>query len=202
GADGALLEAPAVSFDGRRVAVILRKQGKRTLYTLSADGGDIRPLSETIDVASSAGWAPDGRWIAAAGSDNEGPGLFKIPVDGGTPVRLLKGLAANPVWSPDGTMIVYTGPVVGVLGPLSIVTAEGTPVNIPFITVRTGGERYRFVPGTRELVYLAGDLRKQTFNLLDLTAGRSRILSDLDHRYTRTFDVTPDGRQIVFDRLR
>jgi Tol biopolymer transport system component len=156
-----------------------------------------------IDVASAVAWSPDGRWVAAGGSDRQGPGLFKIPVEGGEPVRLAKGLASNPVWSPDGSVIVYTGPVVGISGPLFMVKPEGTPLETPSIQVRVGGERYRFVPGKQELVYLAGEqVRDQNFWLLELTTKRIRQLSNFDNRTTRTFDVTPDGKQIVFDRLR
>ncbi|HWY87649.1 MAG TPA: protein kinase, partial [Gemmataceae bacterium] len=128
GADGALFEPPAVSSDGRRVAVILRKQGKRTLNTLSGEGGDVRPLAPAIDVTSAASWSPDGKWIAASGDDGTGPGLFKIPVDGGEPQRLVNGAASNPVWAPDGSVIVYTGPVVGPVGLLLTVRPDGTSV--------------------------------------------------------------------------
>ena len=96
GADGALFEPPAVSSDARHVAVILRRQGKRTLHTLSADGGDVRPLAPAIDVTSGANWSPDGKWIVAAGVDSAGAGLFKIPVDGATPQRLLSGHSIEP----------------------------------------------------------------------------------------------------------
>jgi hypothetical protein len=39
------------------------------------------------------------------------------------------------------------------------------------------------------------------FSLLDLATGRSRQLTRLANRGAlRTFDVTPDGKSIVFDR--
>jgi hypothetical protein len=42
----------------------------------------------------------------------------------------------------------------------------------------------------------------QDFWLLDLVTMKSRQLTRLDPTATmRTFDVTPDGQQIVFDRL-
>jgi len=50
GSDGALFEPPAVSADGRQLAVILRRDGKRRLRVLSADGGDLQSLAEPIDV--------------------------------------------------------------------------------------------------------------------------------------------------------
>ena len=41
------------------------------------------------------------------------------------------------------------------------------------------------------------------FALLDLTTMKTRPLTHLNDRAAmRTFDITPDGKQIVFDRLR
>ncbi|MGH9869057.1 MAG: protein kinase domain-containing protein [Candidatus Polarisedimenticolia bacterium] len=212
GTDGALFEPPAVSssvspsnsISGPRVALILRKQGRRTLNTLTADGGDVRPLAPAIDVTSAASWSPDGKWIVAGGDDGNGPGLFKIPLEGGEPQRLANGGATNPVWSPDGSVIVYTGPVVGGTGPLLMVDPDGTPIEAPAIRVRWGNERYCFVPGRQELVYVptASRSASEHFFLLDLATKQSRQLASFDSRPTRTFDITPDGKQIVFDRLR
>lgn len=202
GSEGALFEAPAVSADGKRVAIILRKQGKRTLHTLSADGGELRRVGESIDAASTAGWSPDGKWIVAGGTEKGAPGLFKIPIEGGEPVRLAKGIAMNPVWSPDGSLIVYTGAAVGVSGPLMMIRPDGTPIEGPSIQLRVGGARYRFVPGRLELIYVPGSqLSPEDFWLLDLATRKTRRLSNFENHSTKTFDVTPDGKQLVFDRL-
>jgi Tol biopolymer transport system component len=204
GAGGALLEPPAVTRDGRRVAVVLRKQGRRTLTLLSSEGGDAQPLAPAIDVTSAASWSPDGKWIAAGGVDEKGAGLFKIPVDGGTPQRLMTGTATNPVWSPDGTMIVYTGPVVGALGSLITVHADGTPGEPLNIHVRVGTEHYRFMPDRPQLVYIStpDQVSPEYFWLLDLPSKKARQLSSVSGRSTRTFDITPDGTHITFDRLK
>jgi dipeptidyl aminopeptidase/acylaminoacyl peptidase len=85
GSDVGLIEPPAVSADGRRLAVVLRRDGKRRLRVLSADGGDLQSLAEPIDIDGSACWSPDGKWIVAGGIDDRGPGLFKIPLDHGAP---------------------------------------------------------------------------------------------------------------------
>ena len=188
----------------RQVAVILRKQGKRTLTLLSSEGGDARPLAPEIDVSSAASWSPDGKSIAVGGIDTKGAGLFKIPVDGGTPQRLTTGTATNPVWSPDGTLIVYTGPVVGPVGSLVTVHADGTPGEALNIQVRVGTEHYRFMPGRPQLVYIPtpNQVSPENFWLLDLPSKKARQLSSVNSRSTRTFDITPDGSQITFDRLK
>jgi hypothetical protein len=50
---------------------------------------------------------------------------------------------------------------------------------------------------------MQGESPWQDFWPLDLTTKKSRLLTRLNVRAAmRTFDITPDGKQIVFDRLR
>jgi Tol biopolymer transport system component len=203
GSDEALFEPPAVSADGRQVAVILRRDGKLRLHVLSADGGDLHMLAEGIDVRGSVCWSPDGKWIVAGGSDDRGDGLFKIPVDRGAPVRLIAGPARDPVWSPSGDLIVYAGANVSVDAPLLAIRVDGANVPLPPIRLRVEGNRCRFVPDGSALVYAQGPFPAQDFWLLDLTTKKARQLSRLhDSAATQSFDVTADGKQIVFDRVR
>jgi serine/threonine protein kinase/Tol biopolymer transport system component len=203
GADGALLDTPAVSPDGGRVAIVLRRSGKRQLHVLSADGAELQPIAEGIDVQETSCWSPDGKWIVTGGSDASGPGLFKIPLDGRSPVRLVAGQALNPVWSPDGNLIVYAGTNLRTFAPLLAVRLDGTKVELPQITVRRLGERARFSPDGKSLIYMQGLLASQDFWLLDLASMKSHPLTRLQNRATmQTFDITSDGKQIVFDRLR
>jgi Tol biopolymer transport system component len=203
GSNGALLVPPAVSPDGRSVAVVLRRGGKLRLQRLSADGAQIEPLAETIDVRGTASWSPDGQWIVIGGSDAKGSGLFKVPGKGGESVRLTSGAAFDPVWSPDGSVIAYAGANLSAFSPLLAVGPDGTRIPLPAIKLRREGERVRFLPNRKALVYMQGALRSQDFWLLDLETKQTRQLTKLTNRDTmRTFDITPDGTRIIFDRLR
>jgi Tol biopolymer transport system component len=171
---------------------------------VSADGAEVQSIADEIDVQGAAGWSPDGTWIVTGGTDGKGPGLFKIPVEGGAAVRIVDGLAFNPVWSPDGSLIVYAGPNVDARSPLLAVTPDGAPVEMPDVRVAYVGERVRFLPDAKRLVYVDGlAIYRQNFWLLELATGATRQLTRLnDAGALRSFDVTPDGRFIVFDRSR
>ena len=196
------MEPPAVSPDGRSVAIALRRNGKLTLHLATAEGNEFRPLGESIDISGAADWSRDGQWIVTGGTDTHGPGVFKIPVGGGMPVRLTTGQASNPVWSPAGNLIVYAGQNVGFFAPLLAVRPDGTPVKLPSIEVLREGVRTRFVADGSSLVYLQGLPSAQNLWLLDLATLKTRELTRLDNAGAiRSFDISPDGR-IVFDRLR
>ena len=205
-ANVSLSEPPAVSPDGTRVAIIVRQQGKLQLLMMSGDGTDARTLAPSITIESSGGhgsadWSPDGMWIVAGGSDGQGSGLFKIPVDGGEPVRLVSGQVINPVWSPDGTLIVYGGPVVGGRVPLLGVKPDGTRVQLPEVWTGLGGG-HRFLPNGKGLVY-APRSQSRDFWLFDFVTSKTYPLTRLSDRgRIKTFDITPDGKEIVFDRIR
>ncbi len=203
GADGALLETPAVSPDGARVAIVLRRNGKSQLHIISSDGAELQPIADSIAAQGSSCWSPDGKWIVTGGSDASGPGLFKIALDGGSIVRLVDGTALDPIWSPDGNLIVYSGTNVSSFAPLLAIRPDGSPFDLPHIDLRRAGQHVRFTPDGKSLIYMQGLLASQDFWLLDLASRKSRLLTKLQNRATMwTFDVTPDGKQIVFDRLR
>jgi len=203
GSDGTLIESPAVSPLGDRVAVVLKRQGKLQLTLVSADGADHRSVAEGIDVRGTSAWSPDAKWIATGGTDAQGAGLFKIPVAGGAPVRLVTGPAINPAWSPNGELIAYEGQQTA-NAPLLAVHADGSPRILPKIVVPSGGGgRSRFLPSGKGLVYLQGPHGVQNFWLLDLATDKSRQITRLSNPATmNAFDITPDGSQIVFDRVR
>jgi len=203
--DGALFEPPAVSPDRRRLAVVLRQNGRRQVSVMAEDGTSARTLATSIDIQGAAGqaavdWSPDGNWIVAGGQDARGPALFKIAVEGGAIERLLEGKWVNPVWSPDGNLIVYAGRSVVGQVILRGMRPDGTAVDLPEIWVRPAG--YRFMPDGKELVYVPA-IHALDFWMLDLATMKSRALTRLSNRGTlRTFDITADGKQIIFDRLR
>ena len=201
GTDGALFEPPAVSSDGS-VAIVLRRQGKRLFHVMSADGSGLRPITDAFDVQGSMSWSPDGTSIAASAAGDRWRRALHARGGDGLTTRFSIGPASNPVWSQDGNLIVYSGRLVAVSAPLLAVRPDGTEVKLPEIRVRVEGERFRFMPNGRGLVYMTGLHASQNFQLLDVATLKSRVLTELQNPATmRTFDITLDGKAIVFDRM-
>jgi serine/threonine protein kinase/Tol biopolymer transport system component len=202
GSDGALDQPPAVSPDGRSVAVVLRKDGRRQLTVMSTDGADAHALTPSINIQGAPDWSPDGHWIVTGGSNENGPGLFKLSVDGGVPIRLVSSFASDPDWSPDGSLIVYAGPVVSGQIQVLAVRPDGSAVALPQIYGQAGRQNFRILPDGKGLVYVPRD-KQGDFWILDFSTKNSRPVAHLtDVTRIQSFDITLDGKQIVFDRVR
>jgi serine/threonine protein kinase len=201
--DGAVVGAASVSPDGKTVCAPVRRQEKTRLYCTSSDGTNGRILADSLDVRGAGSWSPDGKWIAMAAQDSAGVRLYKIPASGGTATNLVSTVSSNPVWSPDGTFILYSGAPRARVVPVLAVTPEGVAHPLPPLSVDRLGDSYRFLPGGKQLVVKQGGFRRQDFFSFDLTSGQQRPLTKLRHGDSLLrFDVSPDGKRIVFERVR
>jgi len=164
----------------------------------------VQGLAESLDVRGAASWSPDGKWIAVAAADSDGVRVFKVPADGGgMPVRLVDSVSSNPVWSPDGTFIVYSGTPRGRSVAVAAVTPDGRPHALPPLAVDRVGDSYRFLADGRRLVAKLGGFRRQDFWSFDVATGERRQLTRLrPGESVHRFDVSPDGKRIVFERVR
>ena len=136
GSDGAVTAAPAVSPDGTQICFVVRREGQGRLYLMASDGTNARPIAEALEVREAPSWSPDGKWIAICAEEAKANPLFKVPVDGGAPVRLVDGVDAvisNPVWSPDGRFILYSEGKGAALHRLRGVTPDKQPFPVPEI---------------------------------------------------------------------
>ncbi len=205
GSEGGIAAAPAISPDGAQIAFVVRRGERTRLFAMAADGTNPSAIAESLDLRDTPSWSPDGKWIAVVASEGQDQPLLKVPVAGGVPVRLVEGINYNPVWSPDGRFIVYSQAQAGAKFLLKAVTPEKQPFPLPDIEVWRAGNRYRFLPNGKALVIMLGQEsgRAQDFWLLDLPTARLRRLTQLRPGFaTKSFDVSPDGKQILFDRYR
>ena len=201
GQDGRVVAGPAVEPGGHRIAFTIQRRGQTRLYLMNDDGTGVRPLAESLDVRGTPAWSPDARWITVAADLGSGPRLFVVSPDEDEPMLMVDEHALNPVWSPDGAYLVYEGEETGPSFPVRAVTPDGSPHALPEL-VLTRGARYSFVPEGDSLVVLKGEVRNRNFSLVDLHTGREQPLTDFGDTYTiQGFDLSPDGSEIVFDRI-
>jgi Tol biopolymer transport system component len=128
-AEHALAPAPAlaISRDGRRVAYVAVRSGRRLLYLRDLDQPIARAVPGT-EGADEPFFSPDGQWVAFFAEEK----LKKISVVGGLPVILAD--APTPrggAWGPDNSIIYAPTPASVLLR----VSASGDGAPSPFTTL-------------------------------------------------------------------
>ena len=196
-----IVAAPAISRDGRRLAVSVETNGRKRLLVMGSDGAAPRELGTDLEILGSPAWTPDGLSLVAAVTRNGTPRIFRIPVDGGPPAQLVAEYSFDPVWSPDGEFLVYSGPDVGTSFPLRAAAADGRPRAFPNLMLTRGARRVGFLPGSHTLVILRGEIASKDFWLVNLDQGTEQRLTSLPRNVqVGDFDISGDGSEIVFDR--
>jgi Tol biopolymer transport system component len=114
----------------------------------------------------------------------------------------MREYSVDPVWSPEGDFVVYSGPDIGTTFPVKAVTVDAGPHPLPNLTLTRGARRLRFFQGRRALVVMRGDIQHKDLWLVDLETGAERQLTSLSPDFNvRDFDISPDGREIVLERI-
>lgn len=193
---------PAISPDGRSIAFSVRQHGQALLYVMQADGTKARIVADSLDLRGAPAWAPDGQTITSASENHGIVRLFRVPVDGRFPTRFVQEYSLDPAWSPDGRFVVYSGPDIGTMFPVKAVTAEGAAHPLPALMLTRGARHLILLSGGRTLVFLRGEMHHQNLWRIDLETGAERQLTNLAPDFDiRDFDISPDGREVVLERM-
>jgi len=156
--------SPAVSADGRRIAMILNMNGTPNLYVANIDGTGLKQLTRNRHGDACPSWSPDGQTICYVSRAGGGPALYKISASGGSPAPLRTTFAPNPTepdWSPDGKWIAFTAQLRGFT--LFIVpVAGGEAIEL------VPGEDPSWAPNSRALLFSRGPDHAKQLSLLDV----------------------------------
>jgi Tol biopolymer transport system component len=146
-------------------------------------------------------WTPDGRSITSAADDDGTPRLFKLPLDGSKPTRLVQEYSTDPAWSPDGTVVVYSGPDIGTTFSVKAAPFDASAKPFAPLTLARGARHLVPFPGRQEWVVLRGEIRHKNLWLVDPETGEQRPLTVFGNGFdVSDFDISRDGREVVLER--
>jgi Tol biopolymer transport system component len=193
---------PALSPDARYIAFSVRQHEQTLLYVMQADGTNARIVTDSLDLQGAPAWAPDGRSITSAAVDHGTPHLFRVPLDGQSPVPFVQEYSVDPAWAPDGRFVVYSGPDIGTTFSVKAATADAAAHLLPALNLTRGSRHIAFLAGGRAVVLLRGEIEHKNLWLVDLETGAQRQLTNLMPDFDiRDFDISPDGREVVLERV-
>ncbi|MEJ7619178.1 MAG: hypothetical protein WKF30_19885 [Pyrinomonadaceae bacterium] len=176
------------------------------IWLMNADGSEVRQLTSG-KLESDPCFSPDGKWVVytSMGGDSPEPVLWKIPREGGRPVKLTAALSAHPSVSPDGKLIAFflqhtpQAPLrLAVMPfdggePIKIFDAYSSldPLQQPIV---------RWAPDGLALAYI--ETREGVSNVWKrrLDGGPPEQLTDFETDQIYWFDWSRDGMQLVLSR--
>ena len=189
---------PSVSADGRHIVFVSNRAGGAfNIWRMDADGSN--PLRLTSGRGENfPHLTPDGRWVVYATVGPAEAAVWKVPVEGGEPVRLTDKPSSWPFVSPDGKSFVCTygeGPFSA--SKLAVIPIEGGEPTRLFDVPPTFRANTVWLPDNRGIAFL--DARTGTSNvwMQPLSGGRPVQLTDFTNDNVTAFDWSRDNRLVA-----
>jgi Tol biopolymer transport system component len=175
---------------------------------MDRDGSNPVQLTNGKEQSNWAQVTPDGRWIIY---EHVGEGslasLWKVPIEGGTPVRLTAQLSMRASISRDGKLVAYwqkeQSP--GALWRIAIVPTEagGTIKSFSVPQSPTNGNTgLRWTPDGSSIIFMDYRDGITSFWAQPIDGSAPRKISEVANNQIYAFDVDRDGRYIFSRGLR
>ena len=202
GADGVLIGD--WSPDGTRIAFEAAIDGNSDVYLVGADGGHLRRLTTEPSIDGVPAWSSDGHWIYFA-STRAGPvpDIWRVSLNGDTPVRVTHNGGFQPIESSDGKYVFYLDRWPGGL------PMEGKVMRMAL----AGGHEELVLERVRPFLWSVADTgivfltREADFDAIDVyrfSDQRVARLGRLDFRLPgdyRHMSVSRDGRWVLATKM-
>jgi Tol biopolymer transport system component/DNA-binding winged helix-turn-helix (wHTH) protein len=197
--DGCRVASPNWSPDGRLIAFVANPDGQFDLYVVAASGGEPEQLTTTPTHEESPAWSRDGRWIYFGSIENGCRQIHKMALADRQIVSLISSGSGGAMESPDGQWLYYAA-----------IKSDTTEFWRRPVTGAGVAELAVTVPGricedwkiNDQGIYFGyyDDRCHLGFGFFNFGSGEITPLFNAT-RSGFNFDVTADGRTLVFDQF-
>jgi Tol biopolymer transport system component len=182
--------------DGKVLALDANPDGMFQIYTMSAEGGKMSPLTKGPASNFAATWSRDGRWLYFCSTRTGRNEVWKTPSGGGAAAQITRNGGVKAVESADGKSLYFSKDV-----------GSGSVWEMPV----SGGEERQISTSLYRNNFAVAKLGiyYTTATQLDGTASvnfyrfadRSTMTLLAIGRPEYGIDVSPDGRNLVYVRI-
>lgn len=193
---------PTVSPDHRFIVYRERIGSEQALLRMDLNDGSKKLVSKGIIHYPT--FSPDGKWLVFT-KYNDGMALWKVPVEGGEPTRLLVENALCSAVSPNGKTIAFVLRRGGNSNRIALVSFDGgeiikTFAAVPETNTLSNNQNLQWTPDGRAIYYIA--LNNGVSNIWRQPIDGSPTAQVTQFATGRIFNFaySPDGQQLVLSR--
>ncbi len=191
---------PRVSPDNHYIVFDSDRTGSEQIWRMDSDGNNPKQLTASPVQNSLPNCSPDGKWVVYSKWRGE-KGVWKVPIEGGDPVRISDAEALNPTISPDGKIIayLYVDPSANPPRGVALMAFEGGPSTKRF-DIPPSTWFFRWAPDSRSLLYIKEEGRASNLWSQPIAGGTPTQITHFNSEEITDFDLSQDGKRLVMRR--
>jgi len=192
---------PRVSPDGHYIVFESDRSGSFQIWRMDSDDNNPKQLTDSPLQDFGQDCSPDGKWVVYGKFGTE-KGVWKVPIEGGNPVRLNDAEAQHLTISPDGKMIAYSYEDAAANPPhgVAIMAFEGGLPTKHFDILSSLLTWFRWATDGRSLLYTKNEGRVDNIWSQPIAGGTPKQITHFNSEEITNFDLSRDGKRIVMSR--
>jgi len=163
------------------------------IWRMDTDGGNPRQLTSGTGERDPE-CSSDGKWVAYV-TGNDYPRVWKVPMEGGSPVRMVDKPSTFPAISPDGKRIAYSNLENAVV----IVPLEGAG-EAQYAGIPASAGKFRWSADGTAILYVKDEAGVSNVWSQPVAGGAPKKLTDFKSDRIFQFDVSRDGKLLALSR--
>jgi TolB protein len=197
--------SPVWSPNGEWLAIDIGESGQSDVFLVSADGEELRNLTDHPSANRFADWSPDSKKLLFTSNREDQttnyPVIYSITIESGEIDALTEGDAASALatWSPDGSQIAFASDRDG---DVEIYTIDSDGSNLKRLTESAGFDGFpEWSPDGSKIAFITFRDENPEIYVMN-TDGSNQINLTNDPAQDASgggFSWSPDGSQILFD---
>jgi serine/threonine protein kinase/Tol biopolymer transport system component len=201
--DPAPSDRPSACGDGQQIIFSSFHSGKGvSLWRIDSHGGNLQQITNGIQ-DTGAVCSPDGRSVFYSSLGSGQAAVWKVSIDGGTPLRFSPGSGFTPAVSPDGRLVAYRnveGAAPNYHNVFVIISSSGGPVLRTIDAAPKSGGQLHFTPDSQALAYVVNEHGVANLWVQRLSGGAPTKLTDFKSDLILDYAWSRDGKKLALLR--